>query len=181
MPQKSKGADTTTSSSGRWGLACSATVVLAMATLSGVVLSSHFFSTLEQDFSKPKFVHIPRTGGTTIEDLCWKAHAAVGYCGAMHAGGLSYDVTSQYYQQCPPWHIPPSAFTPGSFAIKRNPYTKLASSFARWGVGLEFLLRIYIFPSPQLPLSPPTVGYASRPAPSLAACFNKGALSPPNA
>ena len=71
----------------------------------------------------PVFLHIPKTGGTTIETVLGVLGIDVGYC---HKRPFEFRKKFVGYEQ---WHTPPAAEVPNSFAIVRNPYTRAQSEF----------------------------------------------------
>lgn len=76
--------------------------------------------------SIPIFVHIPKTGGTSIEDSLKQKDIEVGRY-------LNY---SQYPYKvadvaCSPWHKPPVDFVKNSFTVVREPFSRLESEF-KW-------------------------------------------------
>lgn len=77
----------------------------------------------------PIFVHIPRTGGTTVEDLLFKNDVLAGYCSFLKDHQVGYEISTAV--ECPEWHTPPATKLPNSFTIKRSPYTRLMSEFER--------------------------------------------------
>jgi len=73
------------------------------------------------------FIHIPKTGGTSIEDLFHQRwNISVGRF------GTNYSV---YPLQCSKWHCPPSTKVRNSFALVRDPVERLESEFW-WGHSL---------------------------------------------
>ena len=79
--------------------------------------------------SLPVFVHIPRTGGTTMEDLYFDHDALAGYCQYAFEKKMNYAVNDGV--SCVPWHIPPAERIPDSFSVFRSPYSRLESEWAR--------------------------------------------------
>ena len=71
----------------------------------------------------PVFLHIPKTGGTTIETVLGILGIDVGYC---HKRPFAFREKFVGYEQ---WHTPPAAEVPNSFAIVRNPYSRAQSEF----------------------------------------------------
>ena len=70
------------------------------------------------------FIHIPKTGGTSIEDLFHlRWNISVGRF------GTNYSV---YPLKCSVWHCPPSTKVSNSFALVRDPVERLESEFW-WG------------------------------------------------
>ena len=74
----------------------------------------------------PIFLHIPKTGGTTVEITAAIAGLRLGMC----AASRQYSTADGY--ACNAWHRPPSTsqgIIPNSFCIVRNPYARLASQY----------------------------------------------------
>jgi hypothetical protein len=71
------------------------------------------------------FVHIPKTGGTTIESVLGHAGIRVGYC---HNWDLSYKLRESFigWER---WHTPAKGTIPNSWAIVRDPYKRAESEF----------------------------------------------------
>ena len=69
------------------------------------------------------FLHIPKTGGTTIETVLGALGIDVGFC---HKRPFEFRKKFVGYEQ---WHTPPAAEVPDSFAIVRNPYSRAQSEF----------------------------------------------------
>lgn len=72
------------------------------------------------------FIHIPKTGGTSIEDTL----AAIG----IYAGRQAFknNVVPPYLTvsvPCSKWHRPPKSFVKGSFCVLRDPYVRLVSEY----------------------------------------------------
>ena len=79
--------------------------------------------------AQPIFIHIPKTGGVSVEDTASKAGHVTGAC-VVHAFGdenLPYAVAPGF--DCEPYHTPPLKFVPFSFAIVRDPYARMVSEF----------------------------------------------------
>jgi len=74
--------------------------------------------------SNLQFIHIPKTGGTTIEDLFQGMNMSVGRF------GVTYEVYP--LRGCSKWHIPPLVSVKNSFTFVRDPYERLQSEFY-WG------------------------------------------------
>ena len=74
--------------------------------------------------SLPIFVHIPKTGGTSIEESLLQRGVK---------GGKHLDYSKHPYKvadvPCVPWHKPPVAFVKNSFAVVREPFSRLESEF----------------------------------------------------
>ena len=78
-----------------------------------------------------RFIHIPKTGGTTIESVASDNGVDLGACVKQQRTDGD---ESMYYPtvgnvQCSVHHVPPADFVPGSFCVKRNPYTRAVSQF----------------------------------------------------
>ena len=74
----------------------------------------------------PIFVHIPKTGGTSIEDSLHQKDIEVGrYLNYAQYPYKVADVT------CSPWHKPPVDFVKNSFSVVREPFSRLESEF-KW-------------------------------------------------
>lgn len=100
----------------------------------------------EKSHSGPKhdkleFVHIPKTAGTSIEEMGAKAGIAWGACKFFHCN-LPPNTTRPnkakwecYNKDIVPWHCPPMMFKAGinmyenstTFAVVRNPYSRITS------------------------------------------------------
>ena len=79
--------------------------------------------------AQPIFIHIPKTGGVSVEDTASKAGHVTGAC-VVHAFGdehLPYAVAPGF--DCEPYHTPPLRFVPFSFAVVRDPYARMVSEF----------------------------------------------------
>ena len=79
--------------------------------------------------AQPIFIHIPKTGGVSVEDAAAKAGHVTGAC-VVHAFGdanLPYAVAPGF--DCEPYHTPPLRFVPFSFAVVRDPYARMVSEF----------------------------------------------------
>lgn len=90
---------------------------------------------------EPYYVHIPKTAGTTIEQICYKYGYKVG-------SGYFYKNRSKLlflqeteYKDISPWHIPlkymskevqADANSKIKFAVVRNPYERIISDFKFW-------------------------------------------------
>ena len=79
--------------------------------------------------ASPIFIHIPKTGGVSVEDLASKAGHALGACvvSAFGDGALPYPQAKGYIME--PYHTPPARFVPFSFTVVRNPYARAVSEF----------------------------------------------------
>jgi len=71
----------------------------------------------------PVFLHIPKAGGTTIENELGRLGIEVGLCHAR-----PYEKESRF-NEFEPWHTPPVGQVPNSWVIVRNPYTRAQSEF----------------------------------------------------
>lgn len=79
--------------------------------------------------AQPIFIHIPKTGGVSVEDLASKAGHVTGAC-VVHSFGdvaLPYPLAKGYLME--PYHTPPARFVPYSFTVVRNPYARMVSEF----------------------------------------------------
>ena len=79
--------------------------------------------------AQPIFIHIPKTGGVSVEDAAAKAGHVTGAC-VVHAFGdasLPYAVAPGF--DCEPYHTPPLRFVPFSFTVVRDPYARMVSEF----------------------------------------------------
>ena len=79
--------------------------------------------------AQPIFIHIPKTGGVSIEDLADQAGHVTGACLVQTFGDLAlpYPLAKGYLME--PFHTPPARFVPFSFTVVRNPYTRMVSEF----------------------------------------------------
>ena len=92
-------------------------------------------------WSALQLIHIPKTGGTTLEEVGllhganWSIHRK-DWPGGYHGGKLLGT-----WQPCSSWHIPPAAYTSiahvdayagtaRKFAVVRHPYTRAISEYA---------------------------------------------------
>ena len=88
-----------------------------------------FASTEGED--APIFLHIPKSGGTTIESVLGKLGINVGCCNPRRP----YELRGNYGGM-ESWHTPPSDRVANSWAVVRNPYYRAASEFlwqTNWG------------------------------------------------
>lgn len=79
----------------------------------------------------PTFIHIPKSGGTTIEDVLGKIGINVGCCNPKRPYELR-----ENFKGLESWHTPPATRVENSWAIVRNPYTRAVSEFlwqTNWG------------------------------------------------
>ena len=87
--------------------------------------------------AQPIFIHIPKTGGVSVEDLASKSGYVTGAC-VVHSfgdGSLAYPLADGF--QMEPYHSPPKRFVPYSFTVVRDPYARMVSEFnwrAFWDV-----------------------------------------------
>jgi len=75
----------------------------------------------------PIFLHIPKAGGTTIENALGKLGIRVGYC---HPKPRPYALVDRF-RNYEAWHTPPVGAVENSWAIVRDPYDRAQSEF-RW-------------------------------------------------
>ena len=71
----------------------------------------------------PTFLHVPKTGGTTIESALGAVGIGVGYC---HKRPYEPRLKFRAFE---PWHTPPARVVPNSWAIVRDPYERAQSEF----------------------------------------------------
>ena len=110
----------------------SLTVALSVVAIVALLVVGSVVTVMKMKSSRvPSFVHIPRTGGTAVEDLVFESAGAVGYCSFHRLGKMNYEAATDFYDGCPEWHTPPKAHVPDSFVVKRSPYTKLESEWGR--------------------------------------------------
>ena len=79
--------------------------------------------------AQPIFIHIPKTGGVSVEDMASKAGHVTGAC-LVHSFGddaVPYALAKGYLME--PYHTPPARFVPYSFTVVRNPYARMVSEF----------------------------------------------------
>lgn len=79
--------------------------------------------------AQPIFLHIPKTGGVSVEDMASKSGHVTGAC-VVHSFGdsaLPYPLASGFSME--PYHTPPRRFVPYSFTIVRSPYSRMVSEF----------------------------------------------------
>jgi len=77
----------------------------------------------EEGHGLPVFLHIPKAGGTTIENELGRVGIQVGLCHAR-----PYERESRF-NEFEPWHTPPVGQVPNSWVIVRDPYTRAQSEF----------------------------------------------------
>eukprot|EP00237_Pycnococcus_provasolii_P002016 CAMPEP_0119191820 /NCGR_PEP_ID=MMETSP1316-20130426/2506_1 /TAXON_ID=41880 /ORGANISM="Pycnococcus provasolii, Strain RCC2336" /LENGTH=322 /DNA_ID=CAMNT_0007186911 /DNA_START=200 /DNA_END=1165 /DNA_ORIENTATION=+ len=84
----------------------------------------------DDDYPPPSsvpFIHIPKTGGTSIEDTF---HSL-----GINAGRFAFDEDDNFLPYstmsvpCSKWHKPPRSYVNGSFCVLRDPYTRMVSEF----------------------------------------------------
>jgi len=75
----------------------------------------------------PVYLHIPKTGGTTIESSLGVLGINVGYCDKRPNGEVFK--LHEKYSGWEKWHCIPKESVPNSWTIVRNPYTKAESEF----------------------------------------------------
>jgi len=75
----------------------------------------------------PVYLHIPKTGGTTIESSLGVLGINVGYCDKRPKGEVFK--LHEKYSGWEKWHCIPKESVPNSWTIVRNPYTKAESEF----------------------------------------------------
>lgn len=89
---------------------------------------------------QPFFLHIPKTGGTSIEDTLYAENIYVGkwFFLAKRRQTRKRPYTDQCdsffcprkdCKHCSGWHCPPRKKIPGSFTVVRNPYERMYSQF----------------------------------------------------
>ena len=79
--------------------------------------------------AQPIFIHIPKTGGVSVEDTASRAGHVTGAC-VVHSFGdaaLPYALAPGFEME--PYHAPPARFVPYSFTIVRSPYARMVSEF----------------------------------------------------
>jgi hypothetical protein len=79
--------------------------------------------------AQPIFIHIPKTGGVSVEDLASKSGHVTGAC-VVHSFGdasLPYALAPGFAME--PYHAPPRRFVPYSFTVVRDPYARMVSEF----------------------------------------------------
>lgn len=96
---------------------------------------------LQYERAYPTFFHIPKTGGTSIEESLQKSGINIG----MYVGkgtinrGFPIDLKNPKYWECVklnPWHIPPNQHVPKSITIMRDPFDRLLSEWC-WFMRME--------------------------------------------
>ena len=84
----------------------------------------------DDDYPPPSsvpFIHIPKTGGTSIEDTF--------HSRGIKAGRFAFDEDDKFLPYstmsvpCSKWHEPPRSYVNGSFCVLRDPYTRMVSEF----------------------------------------------------
>jgi hypothetical protein len=84
----------------------------------------------------PTFIHIPKSGGTTVEDTLGSMGINVGFCNPSRP----YELRKKF-GGLESWHTPPASRVANSWAIVRNPYTRAVSEFlwqTNWGAAELF-------------------------------------------
>ena len=82
--------------------------------------------TIPSRLIKHQFIHIPKTGGTSIEDAAKTNGVFVGRF-AKFTKIFPYERTPVI--KCSAWHIPPISFVPGSWCVIRSPTHRLISEY----------------------------------------------------
>ena len=82
----------------------------------------------------PVFIHVPKTGGTAVENIMRKEYdVKVGRFAFKPLPDDKAGAEKGRYEikavPCSPWHSPPKSFVPESFVIVRNPYARVVSEF----------------------------------------------------
>jgi len=92
--------------------------------VSGICESASLGTITSLPPSTINFVHIPKTGGTTIENVFKETwNISVG------RHGITYETDRS---ECNTWHRPPMRKVPRSFVVVREPLERLESEF-KWG------------------------------------------------
>lgn len=89
-------------------------------------MDTDFLNTLElkalcesdKNIGNLKFIHIPKTGGTSIEESAKKNNLLWG----------KYDTSLKGYKNISPWHCP-QEISPYCFCVVRNPFDRFISEF----------------------------------------------------
>eukprot|EP01041_Mallomonas_annulata_P007122 gene7122-14488_t len=93
--------------------------------------------------SLPTFIHIPKAGGTSIEQSLMRAGIAVSRSACLNATyfkskklnltvesfRLFKTLTNESLKVCSTWHIPPAGYVPRSITVVRHPIKRLLSQF----------------------------------------------------
>ena len=79
--------------------------------------------------AQPIFIHIPKTGGVSVEDTASKAGHVTGACVVRAFGDESLPYAIPPGFDCEPYHTPPLRFVPFSFTVVRDPYARMVSEF----------------------------------------------------
>jgi hypothetical protein len=82
---------------------------------------------------KPVFVHIPKTGGSSIEEVLSLRNIHVGKSAFSPAGNDTGKDRRIYKLEagvhCSQWHIAPSEHVPNSITVVRDPWDRLLTEF----------------------------------------------------
>ena len=95
------------------------------------------------------FIHIPKTAGTSIEEVLLKYNYKVGRRYFLSSGSLYQEHFNKY--KIPLWHIPPQHFNENNnpynnktlFTVVRNPYTRIISEY-RWYHGFKLKQKLTV-------------------------------------
>jgi len=106
--------------------------------------SSYEFTGLNSSDYKPSFIHIPKTGGTSIEVTFLSMNIGVGQY-AFSSGFINnkdlrktaahindrrkYSINDTFHDKCSRFHTPPSNFIHKSFTVIRDPFDRLVSEW----------------------------------------------------
>lgn len=88
------------------------------------------------------FIHIPKTAGTSIEDILYKYGGCTGNCYFKKNNISKNDINNAKYKNISLWHVPLRFINKNKvkhilqnkilFAIIRNPYERIVSDFKFW-------------------------------------------------